>query len=130
MRRHPIFFRDADASTAEPLRKRLSIRRSRRAAQTHCKHPSLALLDGVFQQLALGSRVAQRGLNETESQRGDALPAGDLFELRRDGQNLPDRTLMRVCQGQHSQEPGVACQGKVEMSPFWQSRNVPFSLGL
>ena len=27
---------------------------------------------------------------------------------------------------QHLKDAGFACQGKVEMSPRWQSRNVPF----
>ena len=32
--------------------------------------------------------------------------------------------------GVNAQVPFIACQGKVEMSPSWQSRNVPFSRGI
>ena len=39
------------------------------------------------------------------------------------------RTMVRLLAGGVKQHLGP-CQGKVEMSPSWQSRNVPFCLGL
>jgi hypothetical protein len=39
--------------------------------------------------------------------------------------------LVTISPGQPTSQARFAeCQGKVEMSPCWQSRNVPFSLGL
>jgi hypothetical protein len=39
------------------------------------------------------------------------------------------RSNLTLCRAPRQHRP-ILCQGKVEMSPFWQSRNVPFSLGL
>jgi hypothetical protein len=89
----------------------------------------------------LAAQRADGGWSDLDSMESGAYATGkSLVALQTAGLSISDAAYERGVQFllKTQQEDGswyvksraMACQGKVEMSPFWQSRNVPFSLGL